>query len=1191
MTRKTKKYWILAFALTLCFALCGFAACSLATEPKYESRLEYNANQYVEVEKTHLELAKGMAIDSPAVIVKCGVTLVDSDGRTQKIDEIDITSSRYLSYTPFDTSKIGSFKAGVTYDNGKEKKFTEISYDVVDYSVTFEAEGEEPYTVTPTISLADNLDLYCYVDLAGEYNYSRTTTDVAKGLLFNGWIDGEGNLATGKCVLQPPAVGYTVNMTFFARFLSADSGYNTSYSESGDRVFDSYTGDVIADGVLRIPEGTTVVSVANVMNSMYVYDNTGAITAQRYDSVVVPSTARVSDAPLNNYIDTRGLKAINVTAGNEHASSDHGILYSANKTELWLCPANVEGVLEFPASVILFRDFAFCYLQRTSLDIPSNVIQVGDYCFASSALQKVNGINSVVRGTNIFFDTALASEIERDGVLYQDLYKDGSAYEVVGLADPTLTSIKFIPHTVSVASAAFRDNTTLKNVDFGTDLKTIGSMAFYNCTALESAILPDSLEVMGIAVFYNCTSLKEANVPDITTIYEGKLQAHCLPSNTFQNCEALEKVTLADELQIIDSWAFSYAKSLKEITLPSALIGIGAYGFQNSGLTSVTFPQNLQTIEIQAFYACNSLASVDLTACMDTLEKIGITAFAATAITSFVVPNKVTEIGTQTFYKCSRLASVTLHDGVKSLGIYAFRETGLTSIDLSGVETIGQSVFYGCTKLTSVTLSDSVRSIGGYAFRLCSGLTSFRLGKNVAVFGEAPIDATGTFGSVRPVFYQTTNLKTIEVDPENDYFTVVDNILYKKDSAGNPGELVCCPAAYEGKTVTVASTTKIIYPYSLYALKNVENIILNEGLENIGKAAMYQSTHVTTMNIPASVKIVGASIGLGSGISSFTVSEGNEYYAARSGILYRKGDELSVAALPPQWNVKDVWLEEGLKTIDTGLFLGMGIETLHIPDSVTTIGDKAFRDCTALKEIYFGAGVSVIGAGATGTVETFRGLSALRKIEVAAGNKNYKVVEGKLYTADGKTLVLYPAANGDTAFLIESGVETIGEYAVNNHQTMKTVKLPAGVKTIAAYAFFDCYTIETLDTCESLISMGEYAFAFKQDKLLSSDALKTVFLYSGFRKLGNSAFYGQYGIENLYMNMSYTQARELTEDKTSANRVFLFVGATAADGETEVNRVQKWLYSETQPSAQYQSYKWYHLVNGEPVEWTMDNVR
>ena len=132
-------------------------------------------------------------------------------------------------------------------------------------------------------------------------------------------------------------------------------------------------------------------------------------------------------------------------------------------------------------------------------------------------------------------------------------------------------------------------------------------------------------------------------------------------------------------------------------------------------------------------------------------------------LTSVTIPNSVTSIEDYAFYRCSSLTSVTIPNSVTSIGTCAFRGcSGLTSVTIpNSVTSIGSSAFKYCSGLTSVTIPNSVTSIGESAF------DGAELRTVVCLNPEVPT-ANNTFGSV------TYNHATLYV-PEGAYWDYAYN--------------------------------------------------------------------------------------------------------------------------------------------------------------------------------------------------------------------------------------------------------------------------------------------------------------------------------------------------------------------------------------------------------------------------------
>ena len=179
----------------------------------------------------------------------------------------------------------------------------------------------------------------------------------------------------------------------------------------------------------------------------------------------------------------------------------------------------------------------------------------------------------------------------------------------------------------------------------------------------------------------------------------------------------------------LTSLDLSACTSLTVISVETIGSHMGAF-FGCTGLTEVKLPASLTKIGWYAFCGCG-LTSIDLSACRS-LTEIAYNAFSVcTGLTSIDLSacTSLTEIGKLAFSGCTGLTEVKLPASLTKISQGAFEGcTGLTSIDLSGCTSLTEiNGFSGCTSLTEVKMPANLSEIGKGAFFGCTGLTSIDL--------------------------------------------------------------------------------------------------------------------------------------------------------------------------------------------------------------------------------------------------------------------------------------------------------------------------------------------------------------------------------------------------------------------------------------------------------------------------------
>ena len=90
-------------------------------------------------------------------------------------------------------------------------------------------------------------------------------------------------------------------------------------------------------------------------------------------------------------------------------------------------------------------------------------------------------------------------------------------------------------------------------------------------------------------------------------------------------------------------------------------------------------------------------------------------------------------------------------------------------------------------------------------------------------------------------------------------------------------------------------------------------------------------------------------------------------------------------------SLTSITIPNSVNSIGSFAFSGCsGLTSITIPDSVTSIGDRAFEECANLTSIAIGSGVTFIGSKA------FYGCRSLTEISVSENNETFKSIYGNL---------------------------------------------------------------------------------------------------------------------------------------------------------------------------------------------------
>ena len=837
---------------------------------------------------------------------------------------------------------------------------------------------------------------------------------------------------------------------------SGDYSYTVA---SGAVTLTGYTG---AGGALTLPstiDGNPVTSIGtnafrscNGLTSVTIPSSVTSIGANAFQycngltSVTIPSS--VTSIGTQAFYGCTGLTSVaipsSVTSIGDNAFNNCNSLTSVT----------------IPSSVTSIGNYAFQYCSSlTSVTIPSSVTSLGNYMFSyctalsSVSVDGANANYSSVSG--VLFNKAQTVLLQYPSGKIETSYEIPSGVTSIGasafLNCSSLTSVTIPNGVTRIGDSAFNNCTGLTSATIPSGVTSIGNYAFQSCSSLTSATLPNSLTgIIGIYTFADCPLLTSVTIPSGVTSIAG---------SAFQNCSGLTSVTFtapSSVTSILDS-AFQNCSDLTSVTIPSSVTTLGHYVFSNcTSLTSVTIPSSVTTLQPLGFQGCTGLTSLTVDAAnanyssmdgvvFDKTQTTLVLFFPSSTAASYTIPSSVTSIGTNAFRANTSLTSMTIPSGVTSIGSNAFYGcSGLTSVAIpSSVTSIGTSAFQSCTGLTSVTFTapSRVPGIGTNAFYGCSGLTSVTIPSSVTSIGAK-------------AFQSCSGLTSVTVDAANANYSSIDGVVFNK----NQTTLELCPPGKAAASYTIPSS-----------------------VTSIGASAFYGCSGLTSVTIPSSVTSLGTSAFYGcTGLTSVTADAANAKYSSIDGVLLSK-TQTTLVLYPPD----------------------KPAASYTIPNSVTSISNNTFLNCTALTSVTIPSSVTSLGDVA------FSGCTGLTSVTVDAANANYCSIDGVVFNKTQTTLVLYPPGKSAASYTIPSSVTSIGQYSFKNCTGLTNVTIPSSVTSIGANAFQSCTGLTSVTFPSSVTIIGSSAFQ-------SCSALTSVTIPSSVTSIGSSAFQSCSALTSVY---------------------------------------------------------------------------
>ncbi len=205
----------------------------------------------------------------------------------------------------------------------------------------------------------------------------------------------------------------------------------------------------------------------------------------------------------------------------------------------------------------------------------------------------------------------------------------------------------------------------------------------------------------------------------------------------------------------------------------------------------------------------------------------------------------------------------------------------------------------------------------------------------------------------------------------------------------------------------------------------------------------------------------------------------------------------------------DINLPENVLEIEPYTFLGcISLKNISIPDSVEKIGIDAFNNCSNLNEIvlpeklthiynraFYNTGISEINIPRNVNLispNAFSGCNKLLNITVDIENTDYTSLNGVLCNKLGTDLVSYPS--GRDYFEIAQNINELGMCSVVGCDNLISVTIPQNIKIIGESNFSKCCNLQNVKIEEGCIKIAESSFSNcpSLKKIIIPDSVSTI---------------------------------------------------------------------------------------------------
>lgn len=572
-----------------------------------------------------------------------------------------------------------------------------------------------------------------------------------------------------------------------------------------------------------------------------------------------------------------------------------------------------------------------------------------------------------------------------------------------------------IPDSVTIiGEGAFAGNTTLQSIELPSNLKTISYNAFGGCSGLADITLPDSVTKVGPGAFKGCSLLKLMEIgPNVSSWGSG----------VFNDCTSLSSLIVSDEnpnLTYYNGALYNGDMSMLYQVLP------------NRAGENFCMPDEVKSIDTYALWNLQNVKNVKLSSNLKTIPSYSMSSMGS--VENVVISDSVSQIAERAMVNNSQLKQVSIPASVSSISNKAFK---------------------GDANVKIYTTQGSTAD-------------SFGQENNIPVIYSAELDTD--FADSNESIQEKPNRKNVATSKKNSEKAESESDIEQEETESEESSTNPLDTVEDG----VAAKTKIVNSKAVLLVNNTtQKVYGGTGKNSAVSQQKEDSEESSTDSVTGSEKENSSESEPTADINTSDTNDADNKAAENktsnsnttdNGKISNSSQIIQQKEYYKQKDLTNYTINEKINTIGRLAFAESGLKEIIIPENVTDIEYGAFYGCTSLEKVTIPDTVKTIGTKAFADTPW---LDNWLNGESSGGEDDF-LIEGD------NILIAY---RGKNSFVeIPENVEQIGAEVFKGHSEIKVVSIPDSTTKIEADAFRNCSKLERINGAKNVRNIVRGAF-------------------------------------------------------------------------------------------------------------------